>query len=259
MSVSINSPAVISSTWTTFQAKADLKGLSIQYDDDGVTYQIFAFDGPIAYTCTIYKGTVPDGVIGSGYSQSQNDADEAEFEADYQGLANQRLVQPIASVESATYVAETALAGANNKDMVSIFNPSGSGKILRVYEVWATVPSSSGATVIIPFEMRLATAITTGTIVTAAKYDSTDPSSVAEVRTAPTGITDHSTTPKMYTWVEQINTAQGSTDAHSHVIHDGLLVSKQKPLVLREGQGLYLRQIATNTSTFRMGLYWTEE
>jgi len=165
----------------------------------------------------------------------------------------------IAGVERATYIAEAALAGANSKDMISIFNPSGSGKIVRVFEVWAAVPSSSGATVIIPFEMRLATAITTGSTVTAAKYDQDDPGAQAVVRSAPTGITDHATTPKMYTWVEQINTAQGSTDAHSHTVHDGSLVDRTKPIILREGQGLYLRQIATNTSTFRMGVYWTEE
>lgn len=259
MSVNFGSTSQRSGNWAWFKPLITSKTLKVQYEEDSGTYFIYGYDLPEVCTCTIWTGAVPESVVASGYSQAQNDTDKADFESNYKPNANLSIGTTVSGVERATYIAETALAGANNKDMVSIFNPSGSGKIVRVFEVWAAVPSSSGATVIIPFEMRLATAITTGTTVTPAKYDSADGTAQAVVRTAPTGITDHTTTPKMYTWVEQINTAQGSTDAHSHVIHDGSLVDRTKPIVLREGEGLYLRQIATNTSTFRMGLYWTEE
>lgn len=252
--------------WTAFKATAvTKKGLKIQYEDDTVenVYRIFALDGMVVYLCTIFKGTVP---AGSGITQGQNDTDKTDFVDNYLPTANAPLATAVdtsgsglvASLERPTYVAEVALAGANNKDMLSIFNPSGSGKVIRVWEVWGVVPASSGTTVVIPFEMRSATAITTGTTVTAAKFDQNDATPVGVVRQAPTGITD-ATVPKFYTWVEQINTAQGSTDAHMHRVTETTAVNRTKPLVLREGEGLYLKQIANNTSTFRMGVLWTEE
>lgn len=160
--------------------------------------------------------------------------------------------------EAPTYVAEVALAGANNKDMLSLMNPSGSGVVVRVYEVWATVPASSGATVIIPFEIRRATAVTTGSTLTAVPLDSTNPTAGAVLRQAPTGISDASPA-LLWTWVEQINTAQGSTDAMTHETANFSGNARTQPITLREGEGIYLRQIASNTSTFRMGVLWTEE
>jgi hypothetical protein len=256
MALTLNATARISSTWTVFKTSVVGKSLQVQQDDDGVTYSIFAIDGPIVYDCTIWKGIVPDGVVNSGYSQSQNNTDKTDFETNYLPTGNQRLLQPVATVVLSTYVVEVALAGANNKDMISIFNPNGSGKILQIREFWGLVPSSSGTTVIIPFEIRRATEVTTGTTVTINKFDTTDLDSVAIVRQAPTGITDSGL---LYTWVEQINTAQGSTDAHTQVVNSGMSVDQIKPLILRPNQGIYIKQIANNTSTFRMGALWTEE
>jgi hypothetical protein len=89
MSISLNSPVVITSTWTSFITIIVSKSLSIQYNDDGIVYSIFALDGPITYFCNIYHGTVPDGVIAGGYSQAQNDADKVSFEANYKPNANE--------------------------------------------------------------------------------------------------------------------------------------------------------------------------
>ncbi len=83
----------ISTDWTTFKSVVTAKGLSIQYVQDLVTYTIFAFDGPLAYLCCIWLGEVPDGVINSGYSQAQNDADKTDFETNYKPIANSRLVR----------------------------------------------------------------------------------------------------------------------------------------------------------------------
>jgi hypothetical protein len=160
--------------------------------------------------------------------------------------------------EAPTYVTEVALAGANNKDMLSMMNPSGSGVVIRVYEVWATVPSSSGATVIVPFEIRRATAVTTGSTLTAVPLDTTNASAQAVIRQAPTGISDASAA-LFWTFVEQINTAQASTDAMTHSTGDLSGNAQAQPITLREGEGIYLRQIASNTSTFRMGVLWTED
>ena len=88
MSVSLNSPVVITSTWTNFQSIVIYKSLSMQYYDDGVIYSIFALDGPISYSCNIWHGTVPNGVIAGGYSQAQNDADKTSFETNYKSTSN---------------------------------------------------------------------------------------------------------------------------------------------------------------------------
>jgi len=94
MSVTISAPAIISSFWTAFKATSiTSKSLLVQYDDDGVVYTIFSFDGPIlAYTCTIYKGAVPDSLANNGYSQSQNDSDKSDFETNFKPFSNKSLI-----------------------------------------------------------------------------------------------------------------------------------------------------------------------
>jgi len=92
MSVSINNSVVFASQWTTFKSSAITgKSLSVQYDDDGYVYTVVAFDGPVAYTCTIWKGTVPASIVTGGYSQSQNDSDKSDFETNYKPTANGRV------------------------------------------------------------------------------------------------------------------------------------------------------------------------
>jgi hypothetical protein len=95
MSIVINSPAIISSAWTSFKTVSLAKVLSIQYDDDGTVYSIFSFDdGELAYTCTIWKGAVPDTVIAGGYSQATNDSDKSDFETNYKPYANKPVYPP---------------------------------------------------------------------------------------------------------------------------------------------------------------------
>lgn len=90
MPINITSNAIITSTWTNFKSSITSKSLSVQYFDDGVTYTIFSFDGPTAYTCNIWKGAVPDSVISGGYSQAQNDSDKSDFTTNWQPSSNQQ-------------------------------------------------------------------------------------------------------------------------------------------------------------------------
>lgn len=262
--ITFNSPAQVDLRWTVFKAALTSRGgLSIQYfteqpDTESERYTIYAFDGPTLFICRIWKGVIPSVEIGQSYTQFQNDADKLDFETSYKPKANRSIARGDVNTNP-TYVAEVALAGANNKDMISNFNPVGSGKIIKIYEAWAVVPVSSGATVIIPFELRSATAITTGSSVNKKPLDSGNPVASAEVRSAPTGITDHASMPIFWTWVEQINTAQGGTENMSHTLHNESANAIVQPVTLRPGEGIYLRQVANNTSTFRMGFLWTEE
>lgn len=248
-----------SGDWTWFKPLISSKSLRVQYEDNGDVYLIYGYDMPEVITCTIWKGTVPESVVGGGYSQAQNDADKSDFETNYLPTANKPIIQSVGSTGLQTYAAEVALAGANNKDMLSIVNPAGSGKVLKLRKVWGVVPSSSGASVIISFELRGTTEVTTGTIISAKKMDSVNADAVAVVRSAPTGITDSDAPVVYWTWIQQINTAQGGTENMSHTLHNSSAVADIQPITLRPGEGLYLEQKANNTSTFRMGVLWTEE
>jgi hypothetical protein len=76
--------------WTAFKSIAVSKSLSMQYDEDAFIYFIYAYDGTsptYVHSCTIYKGTVPDGVLVS-YSQGQNDSDKTDFETNFKANAN---------------------------------------------------------------------------------------------------------------------------------------------------------------------------
>jgi hypothetical protein len=79
-------------TWTTWKAVYATKGSWLQYDDDGVMYTIWMYDGPDVHLCQIYKSEVPYSSVGS-YSQAQNDADKADFETNYKSSGNQPLYQ----------------------------------------------------------------------------------------------------------------------------------------------------------------------
>lgn len=77
--------------WVDWKVIVAAKGIvRWQHDDDGVMYTIWGYDGPEAHTCQIWKSVVPDTVV-SIYSQAQNDADKADFEANYMPMSNQSL------------------------------------------------------------------------------------------------------------------------------------------------------------------------
>lgn len=78
-----------SGDWTWFKAYIAEKRLGVQYEEDDTIYRIYGYDPPEVVTCKIWKGTLPPSVINSGYSQAQNDADKADFEANYKDAANQ--------------------------------------------------------------------------------------------------------------------------------------------------------------------------
>jgi len=88
MTISFGQAPQRSGTWTWFKPLIGSKTLKIQYEDDGTTYTIYGYDQPEVVTCTIWLGTVPDTVIAGGYSQSQNDSDKADFEANYKPTGN---------------------------------------------------------------------------------------------------------------------------------------------------------------------------
>jgi hypothetical protein len=73
--------------WTQWKAVQYSKGLIYQYEETNTEYTIWGYDGPEVHICTIYKGSVPDGVLPS-YSQETNDAALEEWEEDYKAAGN---------------------------------------------------------------------------------------------------------------------------------------------------------------------------
>lgn len=77
-------------TWSNWKLVQSLKELVYQYDDDGITYIIWGYDGPEVHMCKIWKGTVPSSLV-SAYSQSQNNSDKSDFETNYLPYANKSI------------------------------------------------------------------------------------------------------------------------------------------------------------------------
>jgi hypothetical protein len=76
--------------WTEFADALAVRGGQLQYDDsDPTQYALWFYDTPEQFQCVVYVGAVPDQVQSQqGYTQAQNDADLADFEANYLPTAN---------------------------------------------------------------------------------------------------------------------------------------------------------------------------
>jgi len=77
---------VIPLDWVSFKAALTAKYLlaQMQWTEDANTYAVFAYDMPMKYACTIWKGSAP-------YEQEANAAALAEFEATYKAASNRRI------------------------------------------------------------------------------------------------------------------------------------------------------------------------
>lgn len=81
---------IVDDRWSDFKAVVDAKGLLVQYAiTPGNVYTIWASDGAVIYRTWLARDTLPTPQP-DGYTQEQNDADRAVFEASYQGVANRR-------------------------------------------------------------------------------------------------------------------------------------------------------------------------
>lgn len=93
--------------WTDWKTVQSNKKLIYQYDDDGIVYTIYGYDGPEVHLCNIFKGTVPYNIVEAGYSQVQNDADKIDFENNYLAEAN-RPVNELYRIQTDTFTSLTS-------------------------------------------------------------------------------------------------------------------------------------------------------
>lgn len=134
-------------TWTEFKNVVAAKGLSIQYQDDGSTITIFAFDGPVIQFCFIYDGDVPYYIIQAGYSQAQNDLDKTDFTNNFRDSANANLKLSV-SVDGAKPVTLGTPQLINTSGNTVLFTPP-SGKRIRLKWLAMTSPDTNSSTVIV--------------------------------------------------------------------------------------------------------------
>jgi len=80
-----------SGTWAWFKNLVQLKSCAPQFEENDTFYYIYAYDGPEAIYCQIWKGELPASVAVTD-SQAQNDADKEEFETHWKPTANHSLV-----------------------------------------------------------------------------------------------------------------------------------------------------------------------
>lgn len=112
---------IVDGLWTAFKASVISRGLSpvVQYDDDGVSYRIFAMQDPLCFTCQIWKGAVPV----SNYTQAQNDADKADFEAKYLPYANRAVGDIIAPAMIIANSVKAVVGGGANMNVDGSVTP----------------------------------------------------------------------------------------------------------------------------------------
>jgi len=80
-----------SGLWSWFKPLVASKTLKVQFEESSVSYFIYGYDLPEVLNCTIWKAGVPQTVIDGGYSQATNDADKADFEANFKPYANRSI------------------------------------------------------------------------------------------------------------------------------------------------------------------------
>lgn len=108
----------IITTWSHLRTIIDDKHLPTQYEYNIDGYNVFAVDNGITYSTIIYNNAVPDPTL---YSQVQNDADKADFLANYAPAAN-RIMQAFAARDGyTTDVYPILQGGTDNGGIVRIF------------------------------------------------------------------------------------------------------------------------------------------
>lgn len=144
----------------------------------------------------------------------------------------------------------TGVTFASNKSMLTVFNGSGSGRIVRVKRAWMLNNQTSSVTgVLTTMEVRRISASSGGTAVTPVKHDTSSENMPAQVVCAH-GPTDTLTGDAPYSrfmWSNDEPATGSLTNDETEclpslsIILDTTGDADIEPIVLREGQGLCIR------------------
>jgi len=144
------------------------------------------------------------------------------------------------------------VAAANN--YLSLYNPTGSGKLLYVGGIFVSCVTAGGSTVTAPMRGYRATAVSAGTLQAAstiAKFISANPTPIAEIRTGnPTATLGAS----LFNSPPALSAGSGST-----AVHQVLIPPNSGPFVLAEGEGLVLRETTGDVDLrWNLSISWAE-
>jgi len=147
-------------------------------------------------------------------------------------------------------------AFAANKSMLTLFNGSGSGLVLRVKRIWMLNNQTSAVTgVLTTMEIRRISASSGGTAGGVVKHDSTSSSLPAQV-TCTTGATDTLTSdPALMRFMWSNDEPATGTLTNDEIecipafacVWDCTGDSDLEPLVLRQGEGVSVRHTGSST------------
>lgn len=144
------------------------------------------------------------------------------------------------------------IAAANN--YLTLFNPSGSGKILSFGSAFISSMAAGGTTVTDPMQGFRITAASGGTLQAAsatAKFISSEPAPIGEIRT---GTVTATLGAQLFNSPPAISATTGSTNVHIIPVPGGL-----QPFTLVEGEGIALRQATGDTDLrWNMSIVWAE-
>lgn len=150
-----------------------------------------------------------------------------------------------------TYRAVAAgVAFAANKSMATIFNGSGSGRVVRIKRVWFLNNQTVAVTgVLTTMELRRITASTGGSAITTVKHDTTSEAIPAQITTT-SGATDTlSSDPAFMRWMwsndepaaSSLTSDETETIPVLSLIFDSTGDADLEPITLRTGEGLSVR------------------
>ena len=142
----------------------------------------------------------------------------------------------------------------SNKAMLSLLNPSSSGKTIHLLALEYYPMSSSGTNLMLDIQLRSITAHSGGTSLTPVKRESSDDDAYGAVMSEPSSLTGGDAADQISQHSLQSNTVQS---ASSHIWRFGTLLG-EKPIILAEGEGVVVHQVTSNGGTNAIGLLWTE-
>ena len=235
-------------SWTEMRQLVSAKRLLPQFSEDSLSYTVFALDGQVIYTFTIWKGAVP---AGHGITQTENDVAKADFEAAMKAIGNASIISPSSAGDPTFTIYASTVIPALGKSMLGLWNGAASGTVLRLQELWLRNVTTTAITgVLDAFHLlRFDRApSTTGTPLSATPHDSRD-SLPAQVGFATGATIDplSESVPLRPFLISSDEFVPGALDAEfqEHVWDEHLpryqASPRTRPITVRPGQGLHLK------------------
>lgn len=143
-----------------------------------------------------------------------------------------------------------AVAFAANKHHLTLFNGIGSGVVLRLRKLFVTNLQTGTATgVVVRFDVKKATTASAGTTLTPQVHDSSDTSLPAQVTVRTGGIVTEGAL--LFPWVTSNEEEKAGEALSKSLFQQSVSLLPEGPeikeYVLREGEGLTIKQITSST------------